>query len=127
MCHSGWGLGVVGWDKNINANLNMHGTQYHALGLGMGWGNNVHVNLNALWVLFLNRTLCGSSVALAQTHTHVMLRSGGLLVHLHTHVMLRSGDLLLQLRAHERPYVVWSPDWSTEFVCLSCHLYDIWK
>ena len=80
MCHSGLGLGGVGWDKSINANLNMHGTQYHALGLGMGWGNNLHVNLNALWVLFLNRTICGSSVALAQTHAHT-----------HTNAMLRSG------------------------------------
>ena len=124
MCHSGWSLGGVGWDKNINANLNMHGTQYHALGLAIGWGHNVHVNLNALWVLFLNRTLCCTCTNTC-THTHVMLRSGGLLVHLHTHVMLRSGDLLLQLRALERTYVVWSPDWSTEFVCLSCQFYII--
>ena len=78
----------VGWDKNIIANLNMHGTQYHALGLGMGWGNNVHVNLNALWVLFLNRTLCRSSVALAQTHAHTHTRhatlwgSSGALAHM---------------------------------------------
>ena len=26
----------------------------------------------------------------------------------------------------ERPYVVWSPHWSIEHVCLSCQLYDIW-
>ena len=82
MCHSGWGLGGVGWDKNINANLNMHGTQYHALGLAIGWGHNVHVNLNALWVLFLNRTLCCTCTNTC-THTrHATLwGSSGALAH----------------------------------------------
>jgi len=34
---------------------------------------------------------------------------------------------LLHTHTLERPYVVWSPDWSIEPVCLSCQFYDIWE
>ena len=39
-------------------------------------------------------------------------------MHKHVHI-----DTYTHTHTLERPYVVWSPDWSLEFICFSCHFY----
>ena len=33
----------------------------------------------------------------------------------------------MPLHMLERPHAVWSPDWSIEHICFSCHVNDFWK
>ena len=73
--YGGEGWGGVGWGNNVHVNLSTHGM----LCISVIWGGRVGWGRAVTFMSTWTPTSCyalGSSLALAHTQTHVMLRSG---------------------------------------------------
>jgi hypothetical protein len=79
-----------------------------------------HLYTQLLYILFTHRHF------FTQTLLHTQTLYARTLLHTNTFTHGRFYEPRLG-HTLERPYVVWSPDWSIEHVCLSCQFYDIWK